>query len=205
MIPPHIHRDFFNRDTVTVARALLGQLLVRNHPDTKEPIAGIIVETEAYLGVRDKAAHTYNYHRTDRVRTMWGLPGHAYVYFTYGLHHCVNCTTMPESTPQAVLIRALQPTHNLPFIHSMRPKAKSATNLCSGPAKLTQALDIARALDGADLCSDQSPLYIAQVRKRSHSTSKITASPRIGVNYAQEWAKKPLRFHLTGNLHVSRQ
>ncbi|QQE12148.1 DNA-3-methyladenine glycosylase [Planctomycetota bacterium] len=203
-IPEPLPRKFYDRDTVTVAKALLGQKLVRVDHGTGMVIAGIIVETEAYLGVIDKAAHTYNHHKTERVRTMWGEPGHAYVYFTYGMHHCVNVTTHGHGRPEAVLIRALEPTDGVEVMWDRREKAKKERDLCSGPAKLTKALGITLDLDGVDVTCPDSQLYVAGMRKRAYSGDLIASSERIGVGYAEEWAKKLFRFHLKQNLHVSK-
>ncbi|WP_432797057.1 DNA-3-methyladenine glycosylase [Poriferisphaera sp. WC338] len=199
-------RSFFNRNTITVARALLGQKLIRLDPKTNTLVGGLIIEVEAYLGPHDKAAHTYNHHRTPRVETMWGPPGHAYVYFTYGMHHCMNVTTRPADTPQAVLIRALAPTDNLSLMYTRRKKAKRDRDLCSGPAKLTQALGIDLTHGNTDLTTPPtpySPLCILQIRKRAYPSSHIVATPRIGVAYAEEWAPKPLRFYLRHSQHLT--
>ena len=194
-------RRFFQRDAVTVARALLGQKLVRVIDGQR--LAGIIVETEAYLGIRDKAAHTYNGRRTPRNETMWGQGGHAYVYFTYGMHHCVNVVARTRDLPVAALVRALEPVDGLTQMRRNRPTARRDTDLCSGPAKLCQALGIDRKLDGVDLIRSR-VLFIEQQRQRAYPTHRIAATPRIGVGYAEEWANKPLRFHLIENSHVSR-
>ena len=194
-------RSFYRRDSVTVARALLGQRLVRLVRGRR--IAGIIVETEAYLGVPDKAAHTYGGKRTTRNQSMWGNGGHAYVYFTYGLHHCVNVVAGRVDEPIAVLLRALEPMEGCNLMFRRRPKARRLEDLCSGPAKLTQALAIDRALDGVDLTTDGG-LFIECERRRAYPASHIGISGRIGVGYAQQWADKPLRFFLKDNRHVSR-
>ena len=194
-------RKFYRRDPVTLARALLGQKLVRVIDGRR--LAGIIVEVEAYLGIPDKAAHTYNGRRTQRNETMWGDAGHAYVYFTYGMHHCVNVVAQTKGVPEAVLIRALEPVEGLKMMRRRRPAARRDTDLCSGPAKLCQALAIDRGLDGTDLVRGR-VLFIERLRKRAYSAKQITVTPRIGVTYAEEWADKPLRLHLIGNSHVSR-
>lgn len=196
-------RDFFRRDPVTLARALLGQRLVRV-TDSSTRISGIIVETEAYLGIPDLAAHTTGGRRTARNASMWLDGGHSYVYFTYGMHHCMNIVTQTPDEPTAVLIRALQPEEGLDLMRLHRgDAAKRNRDLCSGPAKLCQALDIDRSLDGIDLCTG-SALFIEQIRHRPFPDSVIATGPRIGVGYAKEWAEKPLRFWLRGNEHVSR-
>lgn len=190
-----LSRRFFRRDPVTLARALLGQILVRRLEDGRE-LSGKIVEVEAYLGVEDRAAHSFGGRRTPRNASMWGEGGHAYVYFTYGMHWCMNVVADREGVPTAVLIRALEPIHGL---EEMRRRRSGKTDLCSGPAKLTQALAIDRNLDGVDLV-ESSDLYIA---RGTRSAPPIGRSPRIGVAYAREWAGKPLRFFIAGNPHVS--
>ena len=194
-------RSFYRRDSVSVARALLGQRLVRVVRGRR--LAGIIVETEAYLGICDKAAHTYNGKRTARNKSMWGNCGHAYVYFTYGMHHCVNVVAGRVNEPIAVLLRGLEPVEGIELMFRRRPRARQLEDLCSGPAKLAQALAIDRSLDGTDLTANGG-LFIECERRRAYAGSRIGVSGRVGVGYAQEWADKPLRFFLKANGHVSR-
>jgi len=169
-------------------------------------LAGRIVETEAYLGVLDRAAHSYGGRRTARNAAMWGPAGHAYVYFVYGLHHCMNVVAEGPGRPSAVLIRALEPLEGLEHMRAQRagkrPGARLRdTDLCSGPAKLAQALRLDRALDGADLVAGER-LFIE--RGTRIAPARIVAAPRIGVAYAAEWAAKPLRFYVAGNPNVTR-
>jgi len=211
-MPKRPTRAFYQRNPVTVARALIGQLLVTRSNGKRT--AGIIVETEAYLGTIDQAAHTANGRRTSRNESMWGPGGHAYVYFTYGMHYCMNVVASGRDDPVAVLIRALEPVEGLGLM-SKRRQARRARGqpgrhtdmpqkqLCSGPARLCQALGIERSLDGTDLVNARS-LFIEQKRHRAYSRSHIVDRPRIGVDYAGEWAAKPLRFYLKGNRHVSK-
>lgn len=168
-----------------------------------ERLSGIIVETEAYLGAIDAAAHTYRGRRTQRNQSMFLEGGHAYVYFTYGMHHCMNVVAGHVDEPVAVLIRALEPTEGLDAMRTLRPAARKDTALCSGPGKLCQALSITRLLDGNDLVTGDA-LWIEQERTRGLPVKLIGVSPRIGVAYAGEWADKPLRFFVLGNPHVSR-
>lgn len=177
-------REFYARDTVTVAQDLLGALLV--HCVAGEERVGRIVETEAYLGAHDLAAHSSK-GVTPRTRTMYGPPGFAYVYLIYGIHHCMNVVTEPEGNGAAVLIRALEPMRNV-------------TANTAGPGLLCKALAIDRGHNGLDLCGDA--LYIALPARRSRQN--IIARPRIGVAYAGDWAHKPLRFYIEGNPFVSR-
>lgn len=203
---PRLARAFCQRDTVAVARALLGQLLVRQLDDGTR-LSGLIVETEAYLGPEDRAAHTYNHHRSPRNESMWQQAGTCYVYFTYGLHHCMNVVTRDNKTPQAVLIRALQPVEGCPQIMKHRHKAQKTplrnTDLCSGPARLCEALAIDRELDGGDLITG-GVLWLEQARGRALPDSQIAVGPRVGIAKSGDWAGKPLRFAVRGNPHVSR-
>jgi DNA-3-methyladenine glycosylase len=172
-------RSFAARDTVTVARALLGQHLV--HVVNGARRVGRIVETEAYLGPHDLACHTAK-GRTARTEVMFGPPGHAYVFLVYGMHHCVNVVTGEGA---AVLLRALEPVEGLGSART------------DGPGRLTRALGVTRAHNGLRL--DRRPLFLA----RGPVVRRIETSARIGVAYAGEWAKAPLRFFEAGNAHVS--
>jgi DNA-3-methyladenine glycosylase len=188
-------RKFYQRDAATLARALLGQVLVRVLADGTR-LAGRIIETEAYLGVEDKAAHSFGGRHTPRNAAMWGPAGHAYVYFIYGMHHCVNVVAATPGDPAAVLLRALAPLEGLEAMRRHRAGRIAAArlrdrDLCSGPAKLAQAMAIDRALDHADLVAGET-LFIE--RGRRVPSGRIVATPRIGIDYAEEWAGKPLRF-----------
>jgi DNA-3-methyladenine glycosylase len=190
-----LSRKFYQRDAETLARALLGRVLVRVLEDGTR-LAGRIVETEAYLGVEDKAAHSYGGQRTPRNAAMWGPAGHAYVYFIYGMHFCMNVVARRAGDPQAVLLRALEPLEGLELMRGHRagriPAARlKPRDLCSGPARLCQALAIDRGLDHADLVTGNE-LFIE--RGRPVPPERILATPRIGIGYAEEWADKPLRF-----------
>lgn len=192
-------------DAITVARRLLGQRLVRIHEG--ERLAGIIVEAEAYLGSEDRAAHTYNGHRSPRNESMYLEGGHAYIYFTYGMHYCMNVVCSSANHGTAVLLRAIEPTEGIEtmFAHraSARPGPRKEPDLCSGPARLTQALAIDRTLDGTDLRTSD-VLFIERVRKRAIPAGRVSATPRIGIGDVGEWTRKPLRFCLAGNPHLSR-
>ncbi|MEX0776831.1 MAG: DNA-3-methyladenine glycosylase [Phycisphaeraceae bacterium] len=193
-------RSFYRRDPVIVARALLGQRLVRVLDGQR--LAGIIVEAEAYLGIPDRAAHTHGGRRTPRVASMWRDGGHAYVYFTYGMHHCMNVVAGAEGDPVAVLLRAIEPTEGLEIMRRHRLAAQRDLDLCRGPARLCAALQIDRKLDGLDMTTSNT-LYIEQLRQRPLPASQITTTARIGVAYAGEWAKRELRFLVRGNPHAS--
>lgn len=179
-------RHFYDRDTQRVARELLGKWLV--HRVGKELRVGRVVETEAYLGPGDMAAHTAR-GRTPRTRAMFGPPGHVYVYLVYGMHHCMNVVTEPEGVGTAVLLRALEPIANL------------STNT-NGPGRLCKAMGIGLDDYGHDLVSDT--LYLAKA-PTARSGFTIGSSARIGVDYAGEWAHKPLRFYIEGNRFVSKR
>src|SRR4051812_10727601 len=148
---------------------------------------GRVVETEAYLGTHDLASHSSR-GRTARTEVMFGPPGHAYVYLIYGVHHCLNVVTEAEGHAAAVLLRALEPVQDL--------EGKT-----SGPGLLCRAMGIDRSLNGHDLVSDD--LFLASPARAG--PFEVVARPRIGVDYAGEWAGRPLRFYIKGNPHVSRK
>ncbi len=188
----------FSDDPVTVARNLLGQRLVRVEGGRR--LAGIIVEVEAYLGAPDRAAHTYGGRRTPRNESMYLPGGHVYVYFTYGMHHCMNVVCGEREEGVAVLLRAIEPTEGLDLMFARRAAAKRPRDLCSGPAKLTRAFGIDRSQDGLDLRASRE-LFI----ERPGGCATIASTPRIGVDYAGVWAKRRLRFLISGNAHLSRR
>ncbi|MHC4909702.1 MAG: DNA-3-methyladenine glycosylase [Planctomycetota bacterium] len=189
----------------TMARRLLGQRLVRVVNGRRR--SGVIVETEAYLGAEDRAAHTFGNRRTARNESMYLAGGHAYVYFIYGMHHCLNVVCGAEGEGVAVLIRALEPEEGLEGMRAARPKSRRDTDLCAGPGRLAAALEIDRTLDGEDLVSSRR-LWIEAVRARSLPGSRIGCSARIGVDSAGkgpgEWATRPLRFYTLDSGCVSR-
>jgi len=186
-----LRRSYYNRPTVEVARDLLGQVLV--HDDT----AGVIVETEAYPGRDDLASHSA-VGVTERTRVIFGPPGHAYVYLSYGVHECLNVVVEPEGEPGCVLIRALEPVSGIELMRKRRPGARTDRDLASGPGKLTQALAITRALNGVDMT--RGSLVIRKPRFRH--PFEIAVTPRIGIT---KCADRPLRFLIKGNIHVSGQ
>jgi len=178
-------RAFYDRDPVEVARELLGKHLVLR-VDGLERV-GRIVETEAYLGPHDLAAHSAR-GRTARTEVMFGPPGHAYIYLIYGLHHCMNVVTQPEGQASAVLLRALQP------LGGLDPHTR-------GPGLLCKAMGIDRRLNGHDLLSPAFHIAEAEAAERI----VIVRRPRIGVDYAGHWAKRLLRFYIRGNGYISRE
>src|SRR5262245_36930600 len=179
---------------------LLGHWLIRNTLDG--PCGGIIVETEAYLA-DDPACHGYR-GETKRNRVMFGAPGHAYVYFIYGNHYCVNAVCRPQGHGEAVLIRAIEAGFGQEGMRARRAVAHPRL-LTNGPGKLCEALDIQLGLDGADLCDVRSQLFIARNPDREHHLAErgplVTAS-RVGISKA---ADLPLRFYLSGSPWVSRK
>lgn len=190
----------FADDPIAVARRLLGQRLVR--VINRQRLAGTIVEVEAYLGAVDAAAHTYQGRRTKRNEAMYLPGGHAYVYFTYGMHYCFNVVCGKADEGVAVLVRAIEPTEGLVRMYRNRPTARRESDLCSGPAKLTQALEIDRALNGTDLRTAKS-LFVEQIRPGPLPQNRLLCTARVGVGYARQWADRPLRFLIKGNSWVS--
>jgi DNA-3-methyladenine glycosylase len=192
-------REFYTRsDVLEVARDLLGKKLVV--PDRNGArVAGLIVETESYRGPEDKASHAYSGRRTNRTETMYGRGGTAYVYFVYGMYNQFNVVTNVEDVPHAILIRAVEPSEGLDVIQRRR-RERSEYELTSGPGRLCLALGIDRKLDKADLLGER--VWIEE--GVSISPRQIARGPRIGIDYAEEWIKKPWRFWIKDNPFVSR-
>ena len=183
--PRKLPRAFYDRDTQLVARELLGKHLV--HVVAGVERVGRIVETEAYLGPHDLAAHSSR-GLTERTRVMFGPPGHVYVYLIYGMHWCMNVVTEADGKAAAVLLRALEPVKNV--------EART-----QGPALLTKAMGIDKRHNGHDLLSED--LYIAD--PGGERRIRIARRARIGVDYAGHWARRLLRFYVSGNAYVSRK
>jgi len=177
-------RTFYDRDTIVVARELLGKYLV--HVSNRFECIGRIVETEAYLGPHDLAAHSAR-GMTPRNKVMFGPPAHAYVYFIYGMYFCMNVVTEREGHASAVLLRALEPVENV--------------DRACGPGLLCRAMEIDHRLNGHDLLSDN--FFIASPTEEE--VFKTVKRPRIGVDYARHWARRHLRFYIAGNPHVSKK
>lgn len=177
-------RAFYDRETALVARELLGKWLVLR--SGRQQRVGRIVETEAYLGPHDLAAHSAK-GLTNRTRVMFGPPGHAYVYMIYGMYYCMNVVTEAEGHASAVLVRALEPVHDL-------------EGRTQGPGLLSRAMGIDTSLNGHDLLSDRFHIAAPDVEP----PHKIVKRPRIGVHYAGHWAKRLLRFYIRGNPFVSK-
>lgn len=185
--------SFYARETSLVAGELLGKLMVHRSPEG--PTAGIIVETEAYLQ-GDPACHGYR-GLTARNRAMFGPPGRAYIYFTYGMHYCFNVVTAAPGVGEAVLIRALEPVAGIDLMRKRRGREK-LRELCSGPAKLVRAMGIGPGLYGHNLSRE--PLLI--LKGENIPPHRVVAAPRVGISVATEL---PLRFYIEGNEYVSKR
>jgi DNA-3-methyladenine glycosylase len=191
--PRRLPRSFYARPVLQVARGLLGRLLV--YDSARGRLSGRIVEVEAYRGADDPASHAYR-GPTRRNAVMFGPPGHAYVYFTYGMHHCLNIVTGPEGRASAVLVRALEPEEGIEVMGEHRG-IEVRERLARGPGCVTQALGLDRRHDGLDLV--EGPLYLSAAAPRRRGLS-IAAGPRIGIRLARS---RPWRFFLEGHPCVS--
>ncbi len=192
-------RSFFSRDTCAVAQALLGCRLVRILDGAR--LSGIIVETEAYVGEEDLACHA-RAGRTPRTEVMYGVAGYSYVYFTYGMHWLLNVITEGEGFPAAVLIRALEPKDGVDAMRERRG-VHAGNLLCSGPARLTQAMGIGEAENTLDLCSRGSGIWIEG--GAAFPEEWVFRGPRVGIARTPEpWRSKPWRYLIKGNPFVSK-
>jgi len=187
-----VQAKFYARPTEAVARGLLGQILVSDVGGRRRQTAGRIVEVEAYIGPQDPACHAYGHRRTPRTEPLYGPPGTAYVYFTYGMHWCLNAVTELPDYPAAVLIRALEPIAGLATMRGRRGKEP----LCSGPARLCEALGVTGKLNGMSL--QRGLLRIVEGKKPK--PGDIVTGPRIGITQAADW---PLRFYLKDSPWIS--
>jgi DNA-3-methyladenine glycosylase len=195
-------RDFFGRGPVTVGRELLGKLLIRR--EGRKLLAGRIVEDEAYLGRQDHASHAFA-GKTPRNFVLFGPPGHAYVYFIYGNHYCLNVSCMPEGVGEGVLFRAMEPVLGIEAMAQARgldlppsPRPTQSRLISSGPGRMAEALGITRLRDNdKDLTSRDSDLWFAD---DGYRPERIAATPRVGITKAVE---QPLRFVIAGNPYVS--
>jgi DNA-3-methyladenine glycosylase len=187
-------RAFYARPVLTVARDLIGKVLV--HRSGEGTVAGRVVEAEAYRGPLDRAAHSYGGRRTARTEAMFGPPGYAYIFLVYGLHYQFNVVVADVELPHAVLIRGIEPTYGLESMAARRRLGVHDRRLCNGPGKLCQAFGLGREHYGHDLCSRQ--LYLTDGPR-----GKVGRSQRIGVDYAGPWAARAWRYFELGNPHVS--
>ena len=188
-------KNFFKRETTKVAVELLDCILVRV---TEEGIIfkGRIVETEAYLGLRDDCCHSFGGKRTERTKVMYLPGGYVYIYFTYGMYHCLNIVTASREEPEAVLIRAIEPMEGISEMQKNRAQ-QDIKNLTTGPGKLCQALNICKKLSGEDL--EKNRLYI----EKGQRVQKIAVSRRIGLSPVQSACYWPLRFYIQDDPFVS--
>ena len=192
-----LKKNFFQRETITVAREILGCALVRKDPLSGKHLKGRIVETEAYLGLEDPSCHSFNGRRTGRTKTMYLPGGHAYIYFIYGMHYCFNIVTENIKKPEAVLIRALEPLEGLSEMRKNRGQ-QNLKNLTTGPAKLCQALNITAELNGIDLESQS--IFI---ESGSRAMTEPVETHRIGLSQQSDSFWWPLRFFIPNNPYVS--
>ena len=198
-------RTFYKKTSLELAKAILGFYLVHITPHGR--MVGKIVETEAYMGIHDKAAHSYNNNRTKRTEVMFGPPGHAYIYLIYGMYHCMNIVAAETDTPQAVLIRALEPVEGMESMAQLRYKKslhqcskKEKTGLSNGPGKLCQAMDISRSENGLDLVNSK---HMFLLEDDPPDKKDIITSTRINIGYAEEAIHFPYRFYINSSPYVS--
>lgn len=199
-------REFYNRDSIIVAQGLLGKFLV--HEVGGQKLSAKIVEAEAYMGIEDKAAHSYGGRRTNRVEVMYGEPGFSYVFMIYGMYYCFNVVTREKGNPQAVLIRAVEPIEGLgqmaqnrfhkEFQQLTKSQIKALTN---GPGKLCKALQIDKNQNGVDLCGNK--LYIEDRKEEQNESFKIVADKRVGIDYAEEAKDYLWRYYIEEHPCVS--
>ena len=192
-----IHKNFFMKDTISVARNLLGCHLIRK-TSSGSFMEGRIVETEAYLGIQDSCCHSFNGLYSERTKNMYLEGGHAYVYFTYGMYHCFNIVTGTKSQPEAVLIRALEPLKGIKDMEKNRNQTQ-LKNLTTGPGKLCQAFDITRDFNGTNLIGNKHLM----VTKGKVFKKDIVVDARIGLSPKKEACYWPLRFYLKNNPYIS--
>jgi DNA-3-methyladenine glycosylase len=201
-----LDRSFYNKNSIELSKELLGKYLV--HRVDGAELIGKIVEVEAYMGVEDKAAHSYGGRRTERNEVMYGPPGFAYVFIIYGMYDCMNVVCEKVGIPQATLIRALEPIGDLEKMCELRYGQKCSEltkskfkNLTNGPGKLCKALGITRIQNGEDLCGDN--LYILE--DENQESFNIVESKRINIDYAEEAKDYLWRYYIEGNIHVSKK
>lgn len=198
-----LDREFYNRDSILVAKELLGKVLV--HEIGGQRISAVIVEAEAYMGFEDKAAHSYGGKRTPRVEVMYGGPGFSYIFMIYGMYCCFNIVTNEREKPQAVLIRAAEPSEGIEWMAQRRYEKSygqltksQRRGLTNGPGKLCRALSLDRSLSGMDLCGNE--IYVEEGESKNFG---IVTTKRVGIDYAEEAKDYPWRFYMEGNEYVS--
>lgn len=198
-------REFYTRNVLEVSKDLLGKLLV--YEDNGKKLTGKIVEVEAYMGPEDKAAHSYGGKVTERTRVMYKEGGYVYIFMIYGMYYCFNIVVAGVDEPQAILIRAIEPIHNIDemSINRFNKAYDNLTtyekkNLSNGPGKLCRAMNIRKDLNGADLCGDK--IYILDM---DDSSFEIVTSKRIGIDYAEEAKDFLWRFYIRDNKYISKK
>jgi DNA-3-methyladenine glycosylase len=195
-----LNREFYEReDVLTIAKELLGKCLFTNID--QKITAGIIVETEAYMAPYDKASHAYNNKRTSRTEIFYGRGGISYVYLCYGIHHLFNIVTNRSDIPHAILIRAIEPVEGVSIMAKRRKKDQSDYSLTAGPGSLAMAMGISTIHNGVDLLENK--IWLEDVNIR-YAGCQIQKGPRVGVDYAEEWADKPYRFKIKDNPWTSK-
>ena len=193
-----LNRDFYIKDGVTLAKDLLGKILVKEIDGVL--YKGRIVETEAYMGVIDKACHSYNNRRTKKTEAMYREGGYSYIYLIYGMYNCFNVTASIKDNPEAVLIRALEPLDNKDIMLKIR-KVKNEKYIANGPGKLTKALGITSDDNNIDLTLGKN----IWIEDDGYVLNKITETTRVGIDYAEEFKEKPWRFYISENNNVSKK
>lgn len=193
-----LNRDFYIKDGITLAKDLLGKILVKEIDGVL--YKGRIVETEAYMGAIDKACHAYNNRRTKRTEAMYREGGYSYIYLIYGMYNCFNVTASIKDNPEAVLIRALEPLDNKDIMLKIR-KVKSEKYIANGPGKLTKALGITSDDNNIDLTLGKN----IWIEDDGYVPNKITETTRVGIDYAEEFKEKPWRFYISENNNVSKK
>jgi DNA-3-methyladenine glycosylase len=194
-----LNQKFYRKDAVQTAKDLLGKIIVRKYDG--KTIKVKIVETEAYCGAEDKASHAHNNKKTKRTAPMFKEGGHSYIYLIYGMYYCFNVVTAAENNPHAVLIRAVEPLTGIKQIKENRQIKSSRTeDLTNGPGKVSQALKIDKSLDGCSLVENHS-LYIIDGGAENF---EINSSPRVNIDYAEEYKDKKWRFFIKNNKYISK-
>lgn len=193
-----LNRDFYIKDGITLAKDLLGKILVKEIDGVL--YKGRIVETEAYMGIIDKACHSYNNRRTKRTETMYREGGYSYIYLIYGMYYCFNVTASIKDNPEAVLIRALEPLDNKELMLKIR-KVKREKDIANGPGKLTKALGTTYRENDMDLTLGKN----IWIEDDGYVPNKITATTRVGIDYAEEFKEKLWRFYISENNNISKK
>ncbi|WP_426349216.1 DNA-3-methyladenine glycosylase [Alloiococcus sp. CFN-8] len=203
-----LREDFYSRSSLVVAKELLGKIIVHKNIEKGVELWGRIVETEAYKGPSDKAAHSYNNRRTKRTEVMFGPGGRAYIYFIYGMYDCMNVVCAEENVPEAVLIRGLEPVNGLEEMAINRFGSsyelltkRQRINLTNGPGKLCRAMGITRALNGIELQGEE--LFLLDVPNIEETD--IIAAKRVGIDYAEEAKDFLWRYYIKDNPFVSKK